>query len=163
MLALKELKNGGVAYIFGEDMKDFAKSLFPVIASKALGEQAFLHPKWSKTLDDVRFAIESGKQNKPQLKLSLNVPKTTSFVPADKAELKQEAHALIAELCAKDGLKFGLAWTKAYRILADSTGFDVYSVKPTVVRGKPCLIQTVIDHGKGGDFCRALRRYLDKH
>lgn len=102
-----------------------------------------------------------GNDRSTKMKLQLNIPKTTAGVPEDKDEMRRDIKTLIAELCAKDGLRYGIAWTKAYRLLEAKTGFDVYAVSKTKVRGKVSLISTVIDHGKGTDLCRALRSYLD--
>ncbi len=159
MLSLKKVKGGKVAYIFEGEYAEIAVKLFPVISSKVIGIEppADGVVKKERTLADVVTKVE-----KPMIQsLALSIPKTTAGVPSSLEELRIEARALIAELCSKDGLKYGQAWNKAYRILFDKTGFDVRKVSPVMVNGKPSLIETVLRDNRGQDLIRALRTYLD--
>jgi|SRR5690625_249318 len=114
---------------------------------------------------------KSGKQNQPSrietksTELTVSVPKlqtTTAGVPNTNEEIVQEIKALIKEMSTRFGLKYGLAWKKAYRLLYDDTGFDVYKSEKIYVRGKPNMIRTVVSHGKAEEMLMTLRKYLDK-
>lgn len=163
MLSIQETKKGGVAIIFGKEYADKAKEVYPVIAEHVLSTKGAIREK-GRSLNDVITSVE-GAQTKQLPKRSYvksAVPRTTTGVPSDPKEIRQSIHELVTELCTSDGMKYGLAWRKAYRLLSKATGFDVYKVALINKDGHPSKIQTVIDSGKGGDMIRALQNYLDK-
>ncbi len=158
MLSLKKIKGGKVAYVFDGEYAEVAVKLFPVISSKVIGIESPVNdvPR-ERSLTDIASVVE-----KPRVqKLTLNVPKTTAGIPTKPNEIHVEIRSLVSELCTKDGLKYGQAWNKAYRMLFDKTGFDVRKVPPVKERGKTSLIRTVLENNRGSDLIRVLRVYLD--
>lgn len=157
MLSLKKVKGGKVAYIFEGEYADVAIKMFPAISSKVIGIEAPMLNVRERTLTDIASKVEGTSRPK----MSLNITKTTAGIPTNTDEIHVEIRSLVSELCKKDGLKFGQAWNKAYRMLFDKTGFDVRKAAVVMDRGKPSFIQTVISNGKGPDLIRVLRGYLD--
>lgn len=156
MTTLQTTKNGGYALIFTKEQRQVALQLFDMIESGIAS--TFEEPK--RKLTDIKQKIE--KKAPAKLSLSLVPEKTTVSIPTKKNEIRHEVRTLVVELCSKDGLQYGVAWNKAYRLLFQATGYDVRRATKTIVKGKPLLIDTAIDDGKGQDLIRALRNYLDK-
>ena len=156
MTTLQTTKNGGYALIFTKEQRQVALQIFDMV------ESGFTHTieEPRQKLADIKKKVEK----KAPVRLTLSIPsdKTTVAIPTKKGEIRHEVRTLIVELCAKDGLQYGVAWNKAYRLLFQFAGYDVRKATKTIVKGKPLLIDTVIDDGKGQDLIRALRNYLDK-
>ncbi len=165
MFKVEMLKSGKMAIIADKGFEGLLMNVALMVGTSEISGQRELPKPKEKTLQDVRTAVAGASSvtltASPRMK-SMMIERTTAGVPSNADEIRQEIRGLISELSSRDGLKYGLAWNKAYRLLHSKTGFDVRSVRPAKVSGHISLVGTVLKYGKGADMVRCLREYLDR-
>lgn len=116
MLSLKNVKNGGVAIIFGKEFAEEARMLFPAISAKVFGldtMQLALPEKKEPSLLEIKQKVE--KREAPQLKLSLT---TTPHI--DKPDF-----AVYVKQCVNDESKQMLAFKLIYAEIYARKNIDI--------------------------------------
>lgn len=159
MIKIQTTKRGNIAYVFSGDYAEAAKEMFPYFAAALLGQTG--SNTVTKTMADVIRAVDPKHLKGASVPLLCGGPSTVTEIPGSEPMLRKHIRSLIFELCSKDGLKTGRAWNKAYRMLYESTGYDVTQSDLVMYRGKPSLISTVLRDGRGRELVKVLRKYLD--
>jgi hypothetical protein len=116
MLSLKNVKNGGVAIVFGKEFAEEARMLFPAISAKVFGLdtlQLALPEKKETSLIDIKRKIEGGVSVKPPVQLSIEKlePSKPDFSVYVKQYVSEESKQMLAykriyaEIYAQTGVK----------------------------------------------------------
>lgn len=114
MLSLKNVKNGGVAIIFGKEFAEEARMLFPAISAKVFGLDMIqaLPEKKEPSLLEIKQKVE-GREATP-VKLSLTLPHT------DKPDF-----AVYVKQCVNDESKQMLAFKLIYAEIYAQKNIDI--------------------------------------
>jgi hypothetical protein len=115
MLSLKNVKNGGVAIVFGKEFAEEARMLFPAISAKVFGVDMSkaLPEKKESSLLEIKQKVEGGGSAKPSVQLSISKiePNKPDFSVYVKQYIDEESKQMLAykriyaEIYARTGLK----------------------------------------------------------
>ncbi|PFP30196.1 hypothetical protein COJ96_05640 [Bacillus sp. AFS073361] len=115
MLSLKNVKNGGVAIVFGKEFAEEARMLFPAISAKIFGFEKLtaLPEKKESSLLEIKQKVEGCGLPKPSVQLSIEKlePSKPDFSVYVKQYVDEESKQMLAykriyaEIYARTGLK----------------------------------------------------------
>jgi hypothetical protein len=114
MLSLKNVKNGGVAIIFGKEFAEEARMLFPAISAKVFGIDMpqSLPERKEPSLLEIKQKVEGGVEPKNvQLKIEKLAVSKPDFSVYVKQYIDEESKQMLAykriyaEIYARTGLK----------------------------------------------------------
>ncbi|PRO41488.1 hypothetical protein [Bacillus sp. LLTC93] len=158
MISIKNVKDGGVAYVFGEEYADVAKVMFPRFAEKLLGGEgvSLPEPKKQRTLVDIKNSI-----NKPQSDARL----------CRSSKLTGKAlHHEISQVMLRAENLFGVSrrkiWGELYEKLRQETGVDPRNVKRSTTKGMDrgsSKISTYVKDGYGQRIVEIAYEIYDKY
>ncbi|WP_440097357.1 hypothetical protein [Bacillus paralicheniformis] len=159
MLTIKNVKDGGVAYIFGAEYAGVAKAMFPRFAEKLLGGEesaALPEPKKQRTLADVKNAVDKTQSD-------------TRLCRSSKLTGKA-LHREISQVMFRAETLFGLSrrkvWGELYEKLRQETGVDPKNVKRSTTRGiqgGPSKLSTYLKDGYGQRLVEIAYEIYDRY
>lgn len=172
MLSLKNVKDGGVAIVFGKEFADDARMMFTAISAKLFGqtpvEYALLEAPKEKTLADVKKKVEGNST--PRLRLNLEEPvkvtRASRIKNMNQTELRQEIARVMYSIEETHGVHKRKLYYELYEQFRQAAGIDIKTIKQTRSnKGKGGLtkLDTLVTEGYGVPLATIAYEIYDRY